>query len=165
MVLEVSATPYIFTFKMWDWGRLGMDGKPRPINLEHAAENIQWERRTSWVEDNLVDQTRELGQGNGWVEERTGLHALEFIETRRHWITGVCPFDTDGTVHVGNLVSGAEAVIESPKGAFEPFVVHYAETFIVPAAVGAYTVRPCGASEGERIGVLTAYVRGTRISD
>ena len=91
MVLEISATPYIFTFKMWDWGRLGLDGKPRPINIDHAEKNIQWDRDTDWVEDNLIDQVVPITEGEGWREERTGLHQLEFIETRRHWITGTCP--------------------------------------------------------------------------
>jgi hypothetical protein len=45
-------------------------------------------------------------------------------------------------VHVLNLVQGDEAVVESPDRAFDPFVVHYAETFVVPASVGRYTVRP-----------------------
>ena len=47
MVLEISATPYIFTFKLWDWGRLGLDGKPRPIHLEHGLAKIQWNRTTA----------------------------------------------------------------------------------------------------------------------
>jgi hypothetical protein len=37
--------------------------------------------------------------------------------------------------------------------------VHYAETFIVPAAVGPYTVRPHGAGEGQECATIKACVR------
>lgn len=56
MVLEISATPYIFTFKLWDWGRVGLDGIPRPVHIEHGLKNIQWERTTPWIEENLIHQ-------------------------------------------------------------------------------------------------------------
>ena len=58
-----------------------------------------------------------------------------------------------------NLVEGEEAIVESPTAAFEPFTVHYAETFIVPAAVGAYTIRPFGRSEGKSCATVKAFVR------
>jgi mannose-6-phosphate isomerase class I len=156
MVLEISATPYIFTFKLWDWGRLGLDGRPRPIHLDHGIANIQWDRDTAWVKENLVGHVERIAEGAGWREERTGLHEREFIETRRHWFTSAVPHHTRGGVHVLNLVEGEEAVVESPAGAFEPFVVHYAETFIVPAAVGAYTIRPTGPGQ---CGTVCASVR------
>jgi mannose-6-phosphate isomerase class I len=159
MVLEISATPYIFTFKLWDWGRLGLNGKPRPIHLEHGVANIQWDRTTDWVRDELVNRVEPLGSGEGWREERTGLHQLEFIETRRHWFTGTVPHDTDGGVNVLNLVEGEAAVVESPDGAFGPFVVHYAETFIVPAQVGLYTVRPLVSRPEHELGTIKAFVR------
>ena len=107
MVLEISATPYIFTFKLWDWDRLGLDGRPRPIHIDHGAANIQWDRTTAWVERELVNRIEPLGSGEGWREERTGLHEREFIETRRHWFTGTVPHDTGGGVNVLNLVEGA----------------------------------------------------------
>lgn len=159
MVLEISATPYIFTFKLWDWGRLGLDGRPRPIHLEHGAANIQWDRTTEWVRRSLINHVEPMASGEGWREERTGLHALEFIETRRHWFTAPVPHDTQGTVHVLNLIEGECAMVESPGGAFEPFLVNYAETFIVPAAVGPYTVRPCGSGEIREYGTIQARVR------
>ena len=159
LVLEISATPYIFTFKMWDWGRLGLDGRPRPIHLQHAIANIQWDRTTEWVREQLMNRFQPITEGKGWKEERTGLHESEFIETRRHWFTRTTPHDTGGGVNVLNLVQGEEAVIESPDGAFDPFVVHYAETFIVPAAVGAYTIRPHGIAEGTECATIKAYVR------
>jgi hypothetical protein len=159
MVLEISATPYIFTFKMWDWGRLGLDGKPRPIYLEHGLANVQWDRTTDWTKGQLVNCFEPLGSGDGWREERTGLHQREFIETRRHWFTKPVMHDTHGGVNVLNLVEGEEAMVESPSGAFEPFIIHYAETFIVPAAVGQYTVRPHGVSVGRECATVKAFVR------
>ena len=159
MVLEISATPYIFTFKLWDWDRLGLDGKPRPVHLEHGKRNIQWDRRTEWVERNLVNRTVQVAEGDGWVEERTGLHELQFIETRRHWFTGTVPHNTNGGVQMLNLVEGEEAVVESPSGAFAPFVVRYAETFIIPASVGAYTIRPTERSAGQRLATIKAFVK------
>ena len=160
MVLEISATPYIFTFKLWDWERLGLDGKPRPVHVEHGKEVIQWYRTTPWVKENLVNAVYEVKEeANDCKVEHTGLHALEFIETRRYTTDHITNHDTQGTVHVLNLIDGKEAIVESPDHAFEPFVVHYAETFIIPAQVGSYTIRPYGESENEEIKLIKAYVR------
>lgn len=159
MVLEISATPYIFTFKLWDWGRMGLDGKPRPINIEHGKKVIDWTCRPQWTRQQLINRFEKLQEGEGWMEERTGLHEREFIETRRHWFSAPVVHHTNGGVNVLNLVEGREAIVESPKGAFEPFVVHYAETFIVPASVGEYTIRPYGESEGQTIATIKAFVR------
>jgi len=159
MVLEISATPYIFTFKLWDWGRLGLDGRPRPIHLKHGLANLQWDRTTEWVRESLINRVEPIASGDGWREERTGLHALEFIETRRHWFTKPVEHDTKGTVHVLNLVEGERIVVESPAEAFAPFYINYAETFIVPAAVGRYTIRPCAQDAGHEYGTLQAFVR------
>ena len=159
MVLEISATPNIFTFKLWDWGRLGLDGKPRPINIERGRQVIQWNRDTAFVREQLANHFEDVAEGPGWKEIRTGLHPLEFIETRRTSFSVPVTFDTDGGVQVLNLVEGEEAVVESPDGRFEPFVVHYAETFIIPACVGTYTIRPCGRSEGQTCMTIRASVR------
>lgn len=159
MVLEISATPYIFTFKLWDWGRMGLDGKPRPINIKHGQKVIDWSRTTGWVKKELINVIEKVAEGDGWIEERTGLHKREFIETRRHWFTKKVFHHTHGSVNVLNLVEGREAIIESPSNAFDPFIVHYAETFIIPEAVKEYTIRPYGESEGTTCGTIKAFVR------
>lgn len=159
VVLEISATPYIFTFKLWDWGRMGLDGKPRPISLGHGKEVIQWDRTTKWTEGNIINQFETIEQGEGYLEERTGLDKTSFIETRRHWFTDKVTHNANGNLNVLNLIEGREVIVESPDNSFEPYIIHYAETFIVPAAVGAYTVRPYGESEGKRCATIKAYVR------
>jgi mannose-6-phosphate isomerase class I len=160
VVLEISATPYIFTFKLWDWGRVGLDGNPRPIHLDRGIENICWDRTTKWVEQALINRSEIIAEKDGWREEQTGLHLSQFIETRRHWFTATVPHDTEGNLNVLNLVEGPEAIVESPAAAFPPFVVHYAESFIVPAALGPYTIRP--TVPGTTCATVKAFVRSSR---
>jgi len=159
MVLEISATPYIFTFKLWDWGRLGMDGKPRPINIDHGKKVIQWNRSTSWTQENLVNRVEIIAKGDGWTEERTGLHKSEFIETRRHWFTKKVTHYTGGEVNVLCLVEGNSVLVESPAGAFKPFHINYAETFIIPASVDLYTIRPEKDPPEKTYATIKAFVR------
>jgi len=159
MVLEISATPYIFTFKLWDWGRVGADELPRPIHIEHGKQVICWGRTTDWVYDNLVNQFKEISSEPGIYEEKTGLHEREFIETRRHIFLKPVTHYTNGSVCVFNLVDGEEAVVTSPTLKFEPFVVHFAETFIIPASIESYTISPTKKSKGQQLATIKAYVR------
>lgn len=156
MVLEVSATPYIFTFKLWDWGRVGLDGIPRPVHVEHGLKNIQWERDTDWIYDNLVHQETIAAEAEGVLVERTGLHEREFIDTYRYTLTQPCTVTMDDSVHVMNLVEGESVMLESTCGSFDAFEIHYAETAIVPAGAGEYRIVP---HKGQ-IKLLTASVRG-----
>ncbi len=155
MVLEISATPYIFTFKLWDWGRVGLDGLPRPIHVDHGMKNIQWDRDTKWIYENVVGQQKTLEKGDGYEVERTGLHNREFIDTFRYTLTEPYTVSTEDSVNVMNLVDGSHALIESVDGSFEPFEIHYAETAIVPAAAGQYRIVP----ENEEIKLIVATVR------
>ena len=125
----------------------------------HGSHVIQWERQTDFVRQNLVNQIQLIAEGDGWREERTGLHENEFIETRRHWFSKPVTHHTGNGVNVLNLVEGSEAVVESPTDDFEPFIVHYAETFIIPAAVGTYTIRPVEKTSTGEYGTIKAYVR------
>lgn len=159
LVLEISSTPNIFTFKLWDWNRLGLDGKPRPINVSRGLDVIDWNRKFDYTKKQLWNAVTPIAEGDGYITERTGLHENEFIESHRCKFTQKVLHKTYGSVNVLNLVDGEEAVIESPTNKFAPFVVHYAETFIIPAWVGEYTIAPYGESQGKECITIKAFVR------
>jgi hypothetical protein len=100
-----------------------------------------------------------MESGDGYTEEKTGLHEFEFIETRRLWASKKVLRKTNNETHALHLVSGREALIESTDGTFHPFVIHYAESVCIPATIGEYTIKPYGESENDEIGLITAFVR------
>lgn len=162
VILEISATPYIFTFKLWDWERVGLDGLPRPVHVEHGAKNILMERNTTFADQQLIsrvdDAYENLSSQKGVTTEKTGLHEVEFIETQRHWFKDSVIVTTNESVNMLNLVEGKTAVVESLDGAFEPFSIHYGETFIVPESVKQYRVRNTGDTSKE-VALIQAFVR------
>ena len=156
MVLEISATPYIFTFKLWDWDRVGLDGKPRPIHIEDGKKVIRYDRTTKWVEENLVNNFNVIEDNDDYKEVKTGLHELEFIETHVISTSKSVEIKSDKEVTMLNLVDGKQAIIKSSNDSFEPYKVHYAETVIVPANAGSFIIE---AVDSEFIKVMKAKVR------
>ena len=97
---------------------MGLDGRPRPINIAHGANVIQWNRTESWVKEELINKVSVIGEGDSWREEKTGLHEWEFIETRRHWFTDKVLHKNESGVNVLNLIEGRSVIVESPIGQF-----------------------------------------------
>lgn len=160
VVLEISATPNNFTFKLWDWGRVGLDGVPRPVHIDHGEANILVERDTDYVMGNLVSEANDifedLSNQEGVRTEKTGLSDLQFIETHRHWFDEVAILETHESVNMLNLVEGTSIVVESVDGQFDPLSINYGETFIVPESVKQYKVRNTGE---KKVALLQAFVR------
>lgn len=159
LVLEISSTPYIFTFKLWDWGRLGLDGLPRPISINHGMNVIDFNRTPDWTGKNLINRFETLAAEEGLEIEKTGLHELEPIETIRYKFNRSFSVETGESVNVLNLVEGDEIIVEPEDGSFPPLTVNYAETFIVPASVKNYRIIPSQDSKSKSFILIRAYIR------
>jgi mannose-6-phosphate isomerase class I len=132
MVLEISATPYIFTFKMYDWLRLGLDGKPRAINIAHAFNNLDFSRQGAAVSRQLISVPKVIDKSADWQVVHMPTHAEHFYDVHR------LEFDTEIVVQTNDcclvlmLVEGSSVAVITENG--ERTVYQYAETFVIPAA-------------------------------
>jgi len=154
VVLEVSATPYLYSLRFYDWLRRDEEGTQRPVHLRHAFDNLNTARTGRAVADQLVQDPRTLRCGNGWYEELLGSLPEMFFEVRRIVIDSnvAAPDDTHGRFHVLNVVDGDGVLIETESG--HHHTLAYAETLVVPAAVGHYTIRRAGDRKAQLVKAL-----------
>lgn len=153
LVLEISATPYIFTFKMYDWLRPDLNGKPRPLNIDRAFDNLNFERKGDVVKDTLIAKQNIILQGDDWQVIDLITHPDHFYAIHRFEFDTVIEGRTQGQCHILSLVEGDIILVRTGEMEQE---IHYAETFIIPADAVQYQI--INKSKG-RAKVVTAFVK------
>ncbi|MEZ2335072.1 class I mannose-6-phosphate isomerase [Mucilaginibacter sp. RCC_168] len=154
LVLEISATPYIFTFKMYDWLRLDLDGNPRPINIEHAFNNLNFELKGEKVKTELISKQEVIWQGEDWQLVHLPTHQEHFYDVHRIEFDKEFTIETHNQCHVMMLVEGSAITIKTANGTKQTFA--YAETFVVPAAAQSYKLTNLGKSRAK---VIKAFLK------
>ena len=153
LVLEISATPYIFTFKMYDWLRLDLDGNPRPLNIERAFENLDFSYRGAMVEEALHAQPVVIAVSDEGRLVHLPTHRSHFYDVHRIELTGAMTIRTEGSPHVLAVVAGDGVGVRIGESRW-----HYAfaETFVVPASVDTYTLEN---TAGRPVEVVKAFLK------
>lgn len=156
VVLEISATPYLYSLRFYDWLRRDARGDQRPVHVDHAFENLDRTRQGDRVTADLVPAPKIARSGTGWREEALGDLPEMFFDVRRLELEPdvMLAEDTFGRFHVLNVVEGAGITMRTTDGT--EVALAYAETIVVPAAAGGYSIRAVGA---DRVRVVKALVR------
>lgn len=153
LVLEISATPYIFTFKLYDWVRPDLNGNPRPINLERGIPNLDFDIKGDRVFDEHVSKPCVIQRGRDWELVHLPTHPKHFYDVYRYEFDSDVELDTEGDdMHIMSLVEGTTIQIETENGYSQHF--NYIETFVVPAQAGKFKLKNLGDTRAKVVLVL-----------
>ena len=142
LILEIgSLTIGSYTYKLYDYLRLDLDGVPRPIHTYHGNNVLAKERNADWIHSNVVQEPKTVRAGEGWKEIIVGEHDLLYFSLRNLCFEKEIYDDTNGKFHVLSLVDGQSVVIESLDNPEFSYQANYLDIVCVPANIGRYRIR------------------------
>lgn len=129
LILEIQQSSNT-TYRIYDWGRVGNDGKPRELHIEQAINVINWDDH----EDPLVEPIPMVDTDTFQCWE---VLACEYFRLEKLHFTAPLEVPLDGTTFHALFVAEGEATVswdnetlEAPAGT----------SILVPAALPAYTL-------------------------
>jgi mannose-6-phosphate isomerase len=128
------------TFRLFDWGRVGADGKPRTLHIPQALESIDWAiGPVGPVIPRPLPEPDGAAGGQGAAGEQ--LAVCPYFELRRYHLAESLSRAPAAGMTIWMVLAGA-AELESPSGYTRRFAA--GETVLIPAAVPSATWRSCG---------------------
>jgi len=129
------------TFRLYDWNRLGSDGKPRPLHVDQGLEAIDYDQGP-------VGPERPQPTDRAHVER---LVACEKFILDRWEFSSPQTAGGDGRCHIVTVLRGSIGVEGDPSGQR----LRRGRTVLLPAAVGPVELTP---SDGQPAVLLDAYL-------
>jgi mannose-6-phosphate isomerase len=132
------------TYRVYDWGRVGLDGKPRQLHVKESLVCINFQ---DFEPKKQKPQVEQKGVNGLWR-----LVECEHFHVHRLDVLNAWPDRCDGsTFHIITCISGALGLL-TPDGKEER--INVGEFVLLPAALGFYTLAPLA----ENTRALKAYV-------
>ena len=131
LVYELQQTSDV-TFRVYDWDRMGLDGKPRQLHVEESLHTIDFAPR-SYGPIRPPWRKTEFGLGHRLAE--CAYFSLDELS-----VDGVFALPTEGSFVLITCLTGT-CLLSGPKG---EIALPAMRTALIPADVGSLRVEPLG---------------------
>jgi len=130
LVLEIQENSDT-TYRLYDWGRVGLDGKPRELHVEKALAVIHWSDYYARPETERAERLN----GN----RRSVLTTCEYFTVEKYSLAGEHTFHLrDDRFHLLNCVAGACALTWEDGTE----TLRYGDSVLIPADLTDFTLQP-----------------------
>ena len=143
LILEVQQSSNT-TYRLYDWDRAGVDGRPRALHVEQAFRAIRWDDPTPSITPPAVAHTV-APEVSVQPLIACSYFRLDRVTLGRGWaLPHAAGFQAWFAAGGGLRLRGAGFDVECPHG----------RTCLIPAAVREVTVAPAGGANAEAVRIV-----------